>query len=190
MNDILSALVVVPSEHNDDGVLNTILLNARRLLYSGLITSTLFIPIVRNNYDECTLESESLVELVLHSEEIENEHVGVLSNRLSEFLFLKPGWNNDESSKSIDPSSVELIKRAISLSDPLIWQRWLVFPEPCGSVVLDYESEICRASISVGKDGFSFMAYGRGFLDTAERQELSELELLSFLRKVKEYELG
>lgn len=187
MEDVLIALEVPSQDTFEEGVLESFLRNARRILCSGLVATTLLASIATLSLDFYASPNEPLVNLVLETETMDKQHVNDLTERLTAFLALKAGWNNDELSQPINADVVSFISRALQGTDASDWQKWLVFPEQTGSVLLDYDAENCRASISVGIDGFSFMAYGNGFYDTADRGVLSESELLTFVRKVKDY---
>lgn len=187
MEDVLGALIVPTQESYEEGVLESFLRNARRILCAGLVATTLLASIATLPLDNKPLSSEPLIELVLESEFKDMQHINDLSKRLTAFLSLKAGWNNDELSQPINSDVVAFVNRTVLGADASDWQKWMVFPEQAGSVLLDYEADNCRASISVGPDGFSYMAYGKGFYDTADRDNLSENELLSFVRKVKQY---
>ena len=187
MEDFLSAIEVVPPEVKEEGVLESFLRNARHLLCSGMIATTLLASVATIQKDYVHYSCEPLVQLVLECESLDKIHADDLLNRLSEFASLEAGWNNDGSAKPIDEAVLTFLNKVIAFSDSADWQKWLVFPEQRGSVMLDYDSENCRASISIGNDGFSYMAYGPGFYDTAERAGLSEIDLLSFVKKVKGY---
>lgn len=187
MEDVLSALEVAKPEVNEEGVLESFLRNARHILYTGMIAVTLLASVATLQEDFQIDSSEPLVELVIQTESMDIAHSKLLLQRLAGFASLKDGWNNDKMSKAIDASVVGFLDRVIASSDPSYWQKWQVFPEQRGSVMLDYDAENCRASISVGSDGFSYMAYGQGFYDMAERVGLSDAELLTFVRKVKGY---
>jgi hypothetical protein len=187
MEDVLGALKVPTQEKYEEGVLESFLLNARRILCAGLVATTLLASVATLPLDNTTLSNEPLIELVLESESMDMQHRNDLSERLTAFLSLKAGWNNDELSQPINSDVVAFINRAMFGTEASDWQKWMIFPEQAGSVLLDYEADNCRASISVGPDGFSYMAYGAGFYDTADRDVLSENELLTFVRKVKQY---
>lgn len=187
MDDVLSALEITKPEVNEDGVLESFLRNARHILCTGVIAVTLLASVGTLQEDFKGVSSEPLTKLYIQTESMDIAHSDVLLKNLNGFQTLKEGWNNDELSKRIDDSVIGFLSKVISCSDPSDWQKWLVFPEQRGSVMLDYDSDNCRASISVGSDGFSYMAYGLGFYDAAEREGLSEGELLTFVRKVKEY---
>lgn len=187
MNDVLLALTLDTPEEKAEGVLDYFMRLAREILSTGILASALLASVASIPTDEQSLASDSLIELVQMNETADSEHVAFLSRRLESFLDLASGWNNDDNSKPIDKNVIGFIISALNVSDAADWQRWEVFPEQTGSVLLDYESETCRAGISIGLDGFSYMAYGKGFFDTADRQTLSEGELLSFVRNVKEY---
>ena len=187
MEEVLFAIEGVNPEVNEEGILDSILRNARHLLLTGFIATSLLASVATLQSDYSRLSYEPVTELFLQSESMDKAHTEDMMNRLAAFISLKAGWNNDEQSQPIDPAVVAFLKQVIASSDPVDWQKWLVFPEQRGSVMLDYEAENCRASISVGNDGFSYMAYGTGYFDTAERIGLSGVELLSFVRKVKEY---
>lgn len=189
MEDVLGALKVSHQELYEDGLLESFLQNARRILCSGLVAATLLSSVATLTINDSTTSYGSLIELVLKTESIDNTHVDFLTERLNSFLKLKAGWNLEDSNP-IDSKVVAFVKKALIESDASAWQRWLAFPEKRGSVLLDYEDDICQACISIGTDGFSYMAYGPGFYDTAERSGLSESELLAFVRKVKQYRHG
>ena len=173
MEDVLESLKVPTPEAYEEGVLESFLRNARRIICAGLVATTLLVSVASLPSDYAAQSYEPLIELV--------------SERLTAFLSLKAGWNNDVLSQPINADVVAFVNRAMLGSDASDWQKWMVFPEQAGSVLLDYEADNCRASISVGSDGFSYMAYGAGFYDTADRGALSENELLTFVRKVKQY---
>ena len=187
MDDILVALQTPIQEPLGDGLLDSFLNNARRILCSGLVASTLLASVATISIDSLASTYKPLTALVKKSETMDTRHVQEMSNRLQAFFSLKPGWNNDDSSVAISQIAVDFIDRTLQCSEASDWQNWMVFPEQAGSVLLDYDSKDCRASISVGEDGFSYLAYGPGFYDTADRGVLSERELLVFVRKVKEY---
>lgn len=187
MEDVLGSLKVPTPEVYEEGVLESFLRNARRILCAGLVATTLLVSVASLPSENTSQSYEPLIELVLKTESMDTQHINDLSERLTAFLSLKAGWNNDEFSQPINADVVAFVNRAMLGSDASDWQRWMVFPEQAGSVLLDYEADNCRASISVGSDGFSYMAYGSGFYDTADRGALSEKELLMFVRKVKQY---
>lgn len=187
MEDVLGSLKVPTPEIYEEGVLENFLKNARRILCAGLVATTLLASVATLPLDNSIQPYEPLIELVLETESIDTQHVKDLSERLIAFLSLKAGWNNDELSHPINADVVAFVNRTMLGSDASDWQKWMVFPEQAGSVLLDYEADNCKASISVGSDGFSYMAYGAGFYDTADRGALSENELLTFVRKVKQY---
>lgn len=187
MDDVLIALKEPTHDSVGEGLLENLLRDARRILCSGLVVATLLASVAPLPINSVNHSSEPLVELVLKTESMDQKHVNDLTNRLIALKSLKAGWNNDELSQPIDADVLAFVGRAMMGSDASDWQKWLVFPEQSGSVMLDYEADNCHASISVGIDGFSFMAYGPGFYDTAERGILKENELLSFVRKVKQY---
>ena len=187
MDDVLIALTQDAPDEKTEGVLDYFMRLAREIISTGILASALLASVASISTDEQSFVSDSLIELVQMNETADCDHVAFLSRRLESFLRLAHGWNNDANSKPIDKNIVSFIISALNVSDAADWQRWEVFPEITGSVLLDYESESCSAGISVGMDGFSYMAYGNGYFDTAERQSLSEGELLSFVRKVKEY---
>lgn len=187
MEDVLGSLKVPTPVIYEEGVLESFLRNARRILCAGLVATTLLVSVASLPSDNTVQSYEPLIELVLETESMDTQYVNDLSKRLTAFLSLKAGWNNDELSQPINADVVAFVKRAMLGSDASAWQKWMIFPEQAGSVLLDYEADNCRASISVGSDGFSYLAYGDGFYDTADRGSLSENELLTFVRKVKEY---
>lgn len=188
MDDILNALKAPAQEINEEGVLNNFMHNAMRILRSGLAAATLLTSVATLHIDmpKSSLD-DPLVLLVMETESLSLQHIDDLSARLTSFMSLKAGWNNDELSQPINSDVVDFIKRTMQGTDATDWQKWMAFPEQTGSVLLDYEADNCHASISVGTDGFSYMAYGEGFYDTADRCVLSERELLSFVRRVKQY---
>lgn len=187
MEDVLIALKEPALEHYEEGVLDSFLRNARRILCSGLVATTLLASVATLSLDYLEPSRGSLTELVLQTESIDKQHVDFMTERLTSFLSLRAGWNNEETSSPINTDVLAFVDRVLQGSDASDWQNWLVFPEQTGSVLLDYEADYCHASISVGIDGFSYMAYGPGFYDTAERGSLSDNELLAFVRKVREY---
>lgn len=187
MEEVLFAIEEVNSQAKEEGVLDSFLRNVRHLLSTGFIATTILASVANLPTDYSRSSYEPLTELIIQSESMDKAHTEDMMNRLAAFISLKAGWNNDEQSQPIDPAVIDFLEQVIASSDPVDWQNWLVFPEQRGSVMLDYEADNCRASISVGNDGFSYMAYGTGYFDTAERVGLSGVELLSFVRKVKEY---
>lgn len=187
MEDVLVALKEPTLEHYEEGVLESFLRNARRILCSGLVATTLLASVATLSIDYFEPSCGSLTELVLETESKDKQHVDLLTERLMSFLSLEAGWNNEETSSPINTDVVAFVDRVLLGSEASDWQNWLVFPEQTGSVLLDYEADCCHASISVGIDGFSYMAYGPGFYDTADRGSLSDSELLAFVRKVRQY---
>lgn len=187
MEDVLIALKDPTHDSFEEGLLESLLRDVRRIVCSGLVATTLLASVAMIPIDYHVTTDEPLTELVLETESIDKQHVNDLTNRLRAFSQLKAGWNNDELAQSINPDVIAFITRVILGSDASDWQKWMVFPEQAGSVMLDYEDDNCHASLSVGLDGFSYMAYGPGFYDTADRGVLQESELLSFVRKVKQY---
>ncbi len=187
MEDLLFALKEPIPEQQEEGVLESFLRNARRILCSGLVATTLLASVATLSVDYLEPFSGSLTELVLETESMDKQHVNIMTERLKSFLALEAGWNNEEAFRPINTDVVAFVDRVLHGSEASEWQNWLVFPEQTGSVLLDYEADCCHASISVGIDGFSYMAYGPGFYDTADRENLSDSELLAFVRKVRQY---
>ena len=187
MNEVLSALSTAPPAI-EEGVLNSFLVNARRLIFDGMVSLLLLAPITEVSASVPFSQDICIVELVSKSQDLESEHVNELIKRLDNFLELKAGWNNDSKSKKISKKTIDFIKSAIKKSDPYIWQQWTAFPDQSGSVLLDYNSNCCKSCISVDEEGFTFIAFGEEFYDTAERFVLQEEDLLCFVNKVREYE--
>lgn len=187
MEDVLIALKDPTHDSFEEGLLESVLRDVRRILCSGLVATTLLASIATITIDYRVNSDEPLIELVLETESMDKQYVNDLTNRLKAFSLLKAGWNNDEFAQSINPDIIAFITRVMLGSDASDWQKWMVFPEQAGSVLLDYKDDNCQASLSVGIDGFSYMAYGPGFYDTSDRGVLQESELLSFVRKVKQY---
>lgn len=187
MEDVLIALKDPTHDSFEDGLLESLLRDVRRILCSGLVATTILASVATIPIDNRGSSDEPLIELILETESMDKQHVNDLRDRLRAFSLLRAGWNNDELAQSINPDVIAFINRVMLGSDAADWQKWMVFPEQTGSVMLDYEDDNCHASLSVGIDGFSYMAYGPSFYDTADRGVLQESELLSFVRKVKLY---
>ena len=98
-------------------------------------------------------------------------------SRLNELACLKANWD-DEGALPIEPKTIRNVKQLIERSDDSDLEKWVIFPDINGTILL--ESKSGNATISVGNRDFSYSSKKQ----KGSHKRLTIASLLNVMRQI------